>query len=228
MTTFLLLPPNCRVQFFKLTDIFLSSGLVPAYTAAAFVKRFTRLALRAPAAGAMIAIAFIHNLVRRHPSCMVLLHKPQKGLQLQQNAQQPAAPASDPKKSHAEPNGDTIIDSKPAPHAHSNGDVAQATGEDNATAQLHHGSQATAHNAVSATHATSSAIAVISSSVGFDVYDESEPDPAASRAVESSLWEIQALRHHYCPQVRVWLESSTGGATPGGLYMGDNTTTENN
>ncbi len=27
-------------------------------------------------AGAMIAIAFVHNLLRRHPACTVLLHRP--------------------------------------------------------------------------------------------------------------------------------------------------------
>ena len=40
-----------RVRFLTLADIFLSSGLVPAYTAAAFAKRFARLALTAPPAG---------------------------------------------------------------------------------------------------------------------------------------------------------------------------------
>ena len=40
-----------RARFFELADAFLSSGLVPAYTAAAFAKRFARLALTAPPAG---------------------------------------------------------------------------------------------------------------------------------------------------------------------------------
>jgi U3 small nucleolar RNA-associated protein 19 len=34
-----------------------------------------------------------------------------------------------------------------------------------------------------------------------DVYVESEEDPAYSRAVESSLWEVEAFRHHHSPQV---------------------------
>jgi hypothetical protein len=51
-------------QFFGLADIFLSSPLVPAYTVASFVKRFARLGMRASPAGAMLAIAFIHNLIR--------------------------------------------------------------------------------------------------------------------------------------------------------------------
>lgn len=51
------------------------AGLIPAYTAAAFAKRMARLALSAPPAGAMLAIAFIHNLIRRHPATMVLLDR---------------------------------------------------------------------------------------------------------------------------------------------------------
>lgn len=37
---------------------------------------------------------------------------------------------------------------------------------------------------------------------GHDVYDPAEPDPAHSRAIESSLWELQALRVHANPMVR--------------------------
>ena len=40
-----------RVRFLELADIFLASGMVPAYTAAAFIKKFARLALNAPPAG---------------------------------------------------------------------------------------------------------------------------------------------------------------------------------
>ena len=39
--------------------------MVPAYTAAAFAKKLARLALKAPPAGAMLAIGFIHNIIRR-------------------------------------------------------------------------------------------------------------------------------------------------------------------
>jgi U3 small nucleolar RNA-associated protein 19 len=63
------------VRFFQLVDVFLASGLVPAYTAAAFAKRFARLALAAPPAGAVVAVAFVHNLLRRHPACNILLHR---------------------------------------------------------------------------------------------------------------------------------------------------------
>ncbi len=33
--------------------------------------------------------------------------------------------------------------------------------------------------------------------VGQDVFDEHEADPAKCRAIESSLWELESLRHHY-------------------------------
>ena len=71
------LPPARRARFLRLADAFLASPAVPAYSAAAFAKRFARLALRAADPGmALACLAFVHNLVRRHPSCMVLLHRP--------------------------------------------------------------------------------------------------------------------------------------------------------
>ncbi len=33
--------------------------------------------------------------------------------------------------------------------------------------------------------------------VGQDVFDEHEADPAKCRAIESSLWELESLKHHY-------------------------------
>ena len=66
---------NNRKGFFELLDIFLRSPALPAYLAAAFIKRLSRLALRAPPAGAMACVAFVHNLLRRHPGCAVLVHR---------------------------------------------------------------------------------------------------------------------------------------------------------
>lgn len=91
-------------------------------------------------AGAVLALGFIHNIIRRHPACMVMLHKPLQ--------QQPAT-----------------------------GDDGDSGGSSKASA------------------------AAVGS--GLDVYDEAEADPARSRAVESSLWELAALRNHYCPQVNL-------------------------
>lgn len=65
-----------RARFFHLADLFLSSTHLPLYLVAAFAKRLARLALTAPPTGLLIVLPFIFNLIRRHPSCRVLIHKP--------------------------------------------------------------------------------------------------------------------------------------------------------
>lgn len=109
-----------RSQFFRLASLFLASPMVPAYSAAAFAKRFARMALRVPPAGALLCLAFIHNLVRRHPACSQLLNR--------------ATTAAD-------------------------------------------------------------------SARGVDPFDDATQDPAQSRAIDSSLWEVAALTKHYFWQV---------------------------
>ena len=72
-------------------------------------------------AGAMLCLAFVHNILRRHRACNALLNRENKG-----------------------------------------SDAEQA--------------------------------------VGNDPYLESEADPAHSRAIESSLWEVKSLCNHYYVQ----------------------------
>ncbi|EEF31250.1 nucleolar complex protein, putative [Ricinus communis] len=64
-----------RSKFFQLLDSCLKSPLLPAYLAAAFAKRLSRLALTAPPSGGVVIIALIHNLLRRHPSINCLVHR---------------------------------------------------------------------------------------------------------------------------------------------------------
>ncbi|KAI9595054.1 CBF/Mak21 family-domain-containing protein [Syncephalis fuscata] len=64
-----------RARFFRLAAIFLASTHLPAYLAAAFIKRMARLTLSAPPSGIAIIIPFIYNLLRQHPSCIVLIHR---------------------------------------------------------------------------------------------------------------------------------------------------------
>ena len=66
-----------QARFFHLADLFLMSTHLPAYLVAAFVKRLSRLALTAPPSGAMLAIFFVCNLIKRHPSVQVLIHRKQ-------------------------------------------------------------------------------------------------------------------------------------------------------
>ncbi|KAH7617166.1 hypothetical protein Ndes2526B_g07759 [Nannochloris sp. 'desiccata'] len=131
-----------RLRFFQLADIFLASPMVPAYTAAAFAKRFGRQALFAPPAGALIAIVFIHNLLRRHPACVQLVHR-------------------------APPGGLAAVSTK----------IPKTVEE----------------------------IAKIKEKgpvwQGEDVFNASEADPAKTRALESSLWELTALKNHADPSV---------------------------
>uniref|UniRef100_A0A8D0BX21 Nucleolar complex associated 4 homolog n=1 Tax=Salvator merianae TaxID=96440 RepID=A0A8D0BX21_SALMN len=107
-----------RARFFRLLDLFLSSSHLPAYLVAAFAKRLARLALTAPPDGLLLAVPFVCNLLRRHPACRVLVHRPDG----------PAEICKDP-------------------------------------------------------------------------YLMEEEDPVQSRALESSLWEIQTLQKHYHPDV---------------------------
>lgn len=51
LVTVVFLQAKHRERFFQLMDVFLSSNLVPAYTVAAFAKRFARLSLAASPAG---------------------------------------------------------------------------------------------------------------------------------------------------------------------------------
>ncbi|XP_019738183.1 nucleolar complex protein 4 homolog [Hippocampus comes] len=65
-----------RARFFHLANLFLSSSHLPVYLVAAFAKRLARLALTAPPTALLIVLPFIYNLIRRHPSSRVLIHKP--------------------------------------------------------------------------------------------------------------------------------------------------------
>ncbi|KAJ1955193.1 Maturation and nuclear export of 40S ribosomal subunits interacting protein [Dipsacomyces acuminosporus] len=64
-----------RARFFRLLEIFLGSTHLPAYLVAAFIKRICRLALSAPPSGVVVAIPVVYNLLKAHPSCMVLIHR---------------------------------------------------------------------------------------------------------------------------------------------------------
>uniref|UniRef100_A0A8C5QJF1 Nucleolar complex associated 4 homolog n=1 Tax=Leptobrachium leishanense TaxID=445787 RepID=A0A8C5QJF1_9ANUR len=103
-----------QARFFHLADLFLSSTHLPVYLVAAFAKRLSRLSLTAPPQVLVVIIPFICNLIRRHPACRPLIHRP------------------------------TAVGDRTS-----------------------------------------------------DPYIMEEPDPAKSRALESSLWELETLQKHY-------------------------------
>ncbi|GAA5884161.1 hypothetical protein JCM16303_005948 [Sporobolomyces ruberrimus] len=65
-----------RPRFFRLLDIFLSSSHISAALVASFVKRLARLALSASPAAIVSVVPLVYNLLKRHPSCMVMIHRP--------------------------------------------------------------------------------------------------------------------------------------------------------
>ncbi|KAJ0703233.1 putative nucleolar complex protein [Helianthus annuus] len=115
-----------RAKFFQLLDSCLKSPLLPAYLAASFAKKLSRLALTIPPSGNLVVIALIHNLLRRHPSINCLVHQEEK--------------------------------------------------------------DQTAKNDMSA-------------NPGIDHFKNEETDLTKTNALRSCLWEIDTLRHHYCPPV---------------------------
>lgn len=105
-----------RSRFFRLADLFLNSTHISASLLASFIKRMSRLSLTAPPAAIVIIIPLTYNLMKKHPTLMPLIHRP---------------------------DADT----------------------------------------------------------GVDPFDANEPDPAKTRAIESSLWEMSSLTSHFHPNV---------------------------
>lgn len=69
-----LLYTRYRSRFFRLCDLFLTSTHLSSNLVASFIKRLARLALAASASGVVIVIPFVYNLMKRHPSCMIMVH----------------------------------------------------------------------------------------------------------------------------------------------------------
>ncbi|CAN6446561.1 unnamed protein product [Victoria cruziana] len=134
-----------RARFFEFLDTCLKTPLFPAYLAAAFAKKLSRLALSAPPSGSLVIIAIIHNLLRRHPSINFLVHQ------------------------HFDDEVDdyTSMESKEFNEEGESGAVVLKVGTKR----------------------------------GMDPFVDEESDPAKTNAMRSSLWEVDNLRHHYCPAV---------------------------
>ena len=64
--------PLSRLQNNMLTD----NRYLPAALIASFIKRLSRLSLSAPPQGIVAILPMVYNLLKRHPSCMQLIHRP--------------------------------------------------------------------------------------------------------------------------------------------------------
>src|SRR5277367_7159905 len=49
---------------------------LPAALVASFIKRLSQLSLSAPPQGIVAIIPMVYNLLKRHPSCMQIIHRP--------------------------------------------------------------------------------------------------------------------------------------------------------
>ncbi|KAF4359685.1 hypothetical protein G4B88_000496, partial [Cannabis sativa] len=134
-----------RSKFFQLLDSCLKSPLLPAYLAAAFAKKLSRLSISVPPSGALVIIALIHNLLRRHPSINCLVHR------VDEEASK----------------GDSEADKKVSENS---------------------------EDPINSTDVSNKKLCI-------DHFKNEESDPKKSKAMRSSLWEIDTLRHHYCPAV---------------------------
>lgn len=70
-----LLTAPYRNRFLKIFSTLMSSTMLPSYTIAAMVKRFSRLSLAAPPSALVWILSFIYNMLREYPSCRVLIHR---------------------------------------------------------------------------------------------------------------------------------------------------------
>ncbi|XP_054723302.1 nucleolar complex protein 4 homolog B-like isoform X1 [Uloborus diversus] len=104
-------------RFFYLSNLFLSSTHLPAYVVASFAKKLSRISLMSRTDTLMKIVPFVCNLLIRHPTLNVLIHR------------------NDPK------------------------------------------------------------------SLSCDPFNFDETDPSASKAIDSSLWELKALQNHLNPVV---------------------------
>ncbi|ESQ50785.1 hypothetical protein EUTSA_v10022610mg [Eutrema salsugineum] len=133
-----------RSRFLQLLDACLKSPLLPAYLAASFAKKLSRLSLSVPPSGSLVITALIYNLLRRHSSINHLVHK--------------------------EPD--------------------ENANEANSGAGEHNESQPKTYK-----------------KLGIDYFNNQESDLKKTGALRSSLWEIDTLRHHYCPPVSRFVSS---------------------
>lgn len=76
LVTASLMHAKYRARFFRLMDTFLASTHLSAHLVASFIKRLARLTLDAPPAAIVSVIPFVYNLLKKHPSCMIMLHNP--------------------------------------------------------------------------------------------------------------------------------------------------------
>jgi U3 small nucleolar RNA-associated protein 19 len=70
-----LLSSSHRARFLRLLDLFLTSTHLPATITASIIKRLARLCLFAPPGAIVAILPFVYNQLKRHPTCMIMIHR---------------------------------------------------------------------------------------------------------------------------------------------------------
>ncbi|KRZ23720.1 Nitric oxide-associated protein 1 [Trichinella pseudospiralis] len=71
-----------RLHFYSVLDTFMHSTHLPTYLVAAFIKKLSRLSLRAPLDSCIILLGLIRNWLIRHPACQFLANRQDEQLQI--------------------------------------------------------------------------------------------------------------------------------------------------
>ncbi|THH30727.1 hypothetical protein EUX98_g3468 [Antrodiella citrinella] len=77
----LYLPGSRRPPPQKPSTILPYDGTVPQFHVPSFVKRLARLSLSAPPSAIVMIIPFTYNILKKHPSLMVLIHRDEEGFE---------------------------------------------------------------------------------------------------------------------------------------------------
>ncbi|KAK1296526.1 hypothetical protein QJS10_CPB15g00214 [Acorus calamus] len=180
-----------RGRFFQLLDSCLKSPLLPAYLAAAFAKKLSRLSLSVPPSGALVIVAVIHNLLRRHPSINFLVHR----------VVEEDTNGGVPKESNE--SGDNSLESSTSIDRASRRGIDYYNVEESNPVK----SNAMRPQSVDMQEFLLFERTIVKEDI-HHVLIVSLLDILTMIAVTgSSLWEIDTLRHHYCPAVSRFVAS---------------------
>lgn len=198
-----------RSQLFQLTDMFLSSEYLPLVVAASFAKRLAQLALLAPAPGSLVCLQLVFNLVRRNPNLMCMLHREEEAVAPRRRWRRAEAidrrNLKQKRERTEDSEGDDVDDYVPVREpAEREPEVPEAPApilvpeeEDEDAPRAHRVPMVLGSGGVSA-------------GPFVDTFDPLQEDPALTGALESSLWEIEALQKHYWKDVAELAASFAG------------------
>lgn len=173
---------NCEdiTKFFTILDVCLSSKYLSASLVASFAKRLAQKALRAPPNVIVLTCVLIHNLIVRHPSCFVMVHRPEEGVSGE------AAPASE-----------LFLQRKRRIQR-----IRQGTKR--LVAQINDSAADLIEDPAKSLGLSGSKRSVSGCE---DSFLPDEERPLHTRALESSLWELSVLKNHYSAAVKTVVQS---------------------